>query len=96
MNFFEINLYKFILIYFILNIFSFFIYYEDKNRAKKHLNRISEKNLIFISFFAPIGATFSMIFFKHKTRKIKFKLVYLFFIAHIFLAIKILEIFIEN
>lgn len=95
MDFIKLNLDKFLIVYIIFNLFSMYLFYEDKRRAVRHLDRISEKNLISVSLFAPIGSTISMLIFRHKTKKIKFKLVYLFLILHLFLFVKLVEIFVK-
>jgi uncharacterized membrane protein YsdA (DUF1294 family) len=61
-------------IYFIIiNIISFIIYYLDKRLAIKHKYRIPEKILIMFSFIGgAIGSLISMMFFRHKTKHIKF------------------------
>lgn len=92
MEFLSLNLDRFIIIYILLNLFSFFAFYIDKRRAVRHLDRITEKNLLLISFFAPMGSVVSMLIFKHKTKKIKFKMVYAFLIIHLFLGVKLVEI----
>lgn len=93
MEFLQINLYKIIFFYIAFNLISFYLFYEDKRRAIKHGDRISENTLILISLFFPIGSLFSMLLFRHKTRKLKFKLVYVFFIVHLFLFIYFLNSF---
>jgi len=57
---------------FILNLISFFVFYLDKIYARKGMYRIPEKTLLFFSFFAPYGSIFSMLTFRHKIRKNKF------------------------
>jgi len=62
-------------IYIIWNILVFALYGADKSKAKKGRWRISENMLIFCAFlFGGIGAWFGMIFFRHKTRHMKFKI----------------------
>lgn len=78
----------FLILYFILNAFSFALYGLDKSKAKKGTRRISEQNLLITSFFGPIGAWFGMQNFRHKTQKPRFKfLVPLFIGVHILLVL---------
>ncbi len=77
----------FLIVYFALNLIAFLMFVIDKKKAVKEKWRISEKSLIIISFFGPFGATIGMLWVRHKTRKIKFKLVYLFAIIHLTLWI---------
>lgn len=78
----------FLIIYAILNVFSFVLYGIDKFKAEKEKWRISEQNLLIAAFFGPIGAWIGMQFFRHKTRKPLFKfLVPLFIVVHILLVL---------
>ncbi len=71
-----------------LNVASFLIYDLDKLKAKKHSWRIPEKDLLLIALFAPAGAWAGMQFFRHKTRKPKFRyLVPLFLGFHLIIFI---------
>ncbi|KXB64511.1 hypothetical protein HMPREF3181_01507 [Parvimonas sp. KA00067] len=77
-----LNNYKLLIfIIFIINLISFTIFYIDKRKAIKGKNRISENSLLLSAFlFGSIGAFLSMQIFRHKTQKLKFKiLVPLFF-----------------
>ncbi|MGO1581107.1 MAG: DUF1294 domain-containing protein [Peptoniphilaceae bacterium] len=73
----------------LLNAISFLLYFIDKKRAIKGKSRISEKNLIISSLFlSALGSFMAMILFKHKTKKLKFKiLIPLLMIIQIFLII---------
>ena len=52
----------------------FFIYGIDKWKASRNKWRISEKTLILSAFLlGGIGAFFGMKFFRHKTKRTKFK-----------------------
>ena len=78
------------MIYFLsINIVTFLLCFIDKMNAIKRKYRIPEKVLLLLSF---IGGCFGMIigmyFFHHKTKKLKFKLVYLFCIMWIIIYIK--------
>lgn len=60
-----------------INLIAFFLCLIDKIKAIKNWYRISEYMLLFISFIGGcFGMMIAMNLFKHKTRKIKFKLVY--------------------
>ena len=77
-----LNNYKLLIsIIFIMNLISFTIFYIDKRKAIKGKNRISENSLLLSAFlFGSIGAFLSMQIFRHKTKKLKFRiLVPLFF-----------------
>lgn len=57
-----------------INLFSFFITGYDKNRAKKGLWRVPEKNLFILStLFGALGVLLGMKVFHHKTKKWVFK-----------------------
>jgi len=70
-------------IYAILNIIAFVSYVWDKHKAKNDQWRTRESTLIALAFFGPFGATAGMLAVRHKTQKIKFKLVYIFLVLHI-------------
>lgn len=74
-----------------INICQFLIMGLDKLLAIKKKNRISEKTLLINAFLGgSIGALLGMYTFKHKTKKLKFQLLYpLFLIIHIFLYLYI-------
>lgn len=73
----------FLALYVFVNIVAFVLYGADKRRAIKGQWRIRESALIAFSFFGPFGAAAGMKLFIHKTRKAKFKLVYLFIALHL-------------
>jgi uncharacterized membrane protein YsdA (DUF1294 family) len=57
------------------NIITFVLYGADKFLAKRQKKRISETTLISCAFLmGAIGATLGMVMFRHKTRRVKFKL----------------------
>lgn len=59
----------------IWNLAVFILYGMDKRRAKKRKWRISEKALIVPAFLmGGIGAITGMLFFRHKTKHMKFKI----------------------
>lgn len=58
-----------------VNMIAFAVYGADKHRAVRRRWRISEATLILISFLGGgIGALAGMLFFHHKTRKWKFRI----------------------
>ncbi|KKH45256.1 hypothetical protein EO95_16420 [Methanosarcina sp. 1.H.T.1A.1] len=61
------------IVYAVLNAASFALYGLDKYKAKKEMWRISEKTLLAISLFGPIGAWLGMMQFRHKTQKPMFR-----------------------
>ena len=72
-------------IYGIVNILTFFVYGLDKSKAINHKYRIPEKVLILWAFWGPIGGFLGMQFFRHKTKKTKFKVgIPLFLCLHLF------------
>lgn len=63
----------------IINIVAIFLCFIDKRRAIRHEFRIPEDVLLFVSLIGGcFGFIFGMNIFHHKTKKLKFKLVYLF------------------
>lgn len=68
----------------IINIIEFIIMGLDKLLAIKHKYRIPEFTLLFLSAIGgSIGAIVGMFFFHHKTKKLKFKILFpLFLILH--------------
>lgn len=77
---------KYIIFYLvIINIFEFIIMGLDKLLAIKHKYRIPEFTLLFFSAIGgSIGAITGMFFFHHKTKKLKFRILFpLFLIVHL-------------
>ncbi len=77
---------KYIVLYLIIiNIIEFIIMGLDKLLAIKHKYRIPEFTLLFLSAIGgSIGAIIGMFFFRHKTKKLKFRILFpLFLILHI-------------
>ncbi|MFA5394785.1 MAG: DUF1294 domain-containing protein [Methanomicrobiales archaeon] len=68
--------------YIAINIIAFLVYGQDKHKAENGAWRTSEKTLIIAAFFGPFGAYAGMQKFRHKTQKLKFKLVPFFLILH--------------
>ena len=56
------------------SIITFVLFGLDKGRAIKHRWRISERTLLLASLFGGIGGLMGMLFFHHKTRKWKFRI----------------------
>lgn len=71
----------FVLPYILVNIICFTLYGIDKRRAINGTYRISEKTLLLWAFFGPIGGILGMQHFRHKTQKLKFKLLVPGFLA---------------
>ena len=74
-----------------LNLISFLMFVFDKNKARKGKHRTSEKALLSVSVIAPFGAAVGMNLASHKTRKAKFRLVYLFVLVHAILMAYLLR-----
>ena len=77
-----------IIIYLIItNLIAFILYGLDKYKAIKNAWRIPESLLLTISFLGgSIGAILGMIIFRHKTKKMKFKVLNtLFLLIHIYI-----------
>lgn len=70
-------------IYAILNLIAFLMYVYDKYKAKNEKWRTKESTLLIGALFGPFGALAGMKYARHKTRKLKFKLVYVFLAIHI-------------
>lgn len=57
----------------VINILGLLLCFIDKRKAIKHQYRISEKNLLLINILGGcFGFYLGMLFFRHKTNKIKF------------------------
>ncbi|AIZ56353.1 hypothetical protein Mpt1_c04610 [Candidatus Methanoplasma termitum] len=72
-----------IILYIALNIAALLLFWIDKRRAMKEQYRIKESTLLTAGFLGPFGAIAGMEIFRHKTRKLKFKVVYLFPMVHL-------------
>ena len=58
-----------------VSIVAFFAYVIDKEKAKRGAWRIPEKVLILLAFLlGAVGAVMGMLWFNHKTAKMKFRL----------------------
>lgn len=73
----------FLIVYVVLNLFSLAMYVWDKHKAKADMWRTKESTLLLVALVAPFGAVAGMKLAKHKTLKLKFKLVYVFLILHV-------------
>jgi len=74
-----------LVVYLILNLIAFLAYGWDKRKAKNNQWRTPEATLLLLALLGPFGATAGMQFFRHKTKKPKFKLVYVFLVLHLIL-----------
>ena len=73
----------------IINIITFLICIIDKYKSKHNKYRIPEKVLLFLSLIGGcFGMAIGMNISHHKTKKIKFKLVYIFCIIWIIILYK--------
>ena len=72
-----------LLVYMVLNVFAFMMYIWDKRKAQKDKWRTKESTLLLCALLGPFGAVAGMQVARHKTRKLKFKLVYVFLVLHI-------------
>ncbi len=73
-----------LLVILLLNLLVMLLYGHDKERAKHGGRRISESTLLVAAFCAPFGAVIGMRIFHHKTRHLKFLLVYVFLLLQLF------------
>lgn len=73
-------------IYLILNIVALLMYRSDKKKAENNQYRTSENTLLLAALIGPFGAYAGMKKYHHKTRKLKFKLVFVFMALHIIIA----------
>lgn len=78
------------MIYLALNVFAFAIFGLDKRRAMTGGGRIGEWTLLFSALLGPFGAYSGMRLFRHKTKRLKFKLVPAFLFLHIALMVYVL------
>ncbi len=78
------------LIYLVLNLCAFVIFGLDKGKAVMGRWRVGESTLLFSALLGPFGAYSGMRLFRHKTRKLRFKLVPAFMLLHLALIAYIL------
>lgn len=76
---------EFLLVVLVFNIFSFAMYLIDKKKAEENKWRTKESTLLFFGLIGPFGAVMGMEYARHKTKKIKFKLNYVFLGIHVIL-----------
>ena len=74
------------LIFLILNFVAFIVYAVDKWKAQRDAWRIPESTLLTVAAIAPWGSLAGMYYFRHKTKKPKFKLVWVFAVIHAIVA----------
>lgn len=77
-------------LYLMVNLAAMLMYAYDKMMARKGDRRISERTLLLMALVGPFGAMAGMRWFRHKTRKLKFKLVPLFALLHALIAFLLL------
>ncbi|MBR4504559.1 MAG: DUF1294 domain-containing protein [Candidatus Methanomethylophilaceae archaeon] len=70
-------------VYAVINIVSFAMYVSDKHKAKTGEWRTKESVLLGWALIGPFGAAAGMNVARHKTKKTKFKLVYVFLLIHL-------------
>ncbi|MBR7007009.1 MAG: DUF1294 domain-containing protein [Candidatus Methanomethylophilaceae archaeon] len=70
-------------IYAVLNLLAMAAYFSDKKKAQKDEWRTPESTLLLWALVGPFGALAGMNMARHKTRKAKFKLVYVFLGIHL-------------
>ena len=83
-----------LIIYLILNLVALMMYRADKRKAEKNQYRTSENTLLLAALIGPFGAYAGMKKYHHKTRKMKFKLVFVFMALHIVIAALVIFFFI--
>ncbi|MDD2626574.1 MAG: DUF1294 domain-containing protein [Candidatus Methanomethylophilus sp.] len=74
-------------VYVLLNLIAFGAFGWDKHKAINNGWRTPEKTLLTLAFFGPWGAVLGMKAFHHKTRKLKFKVVYAFLLLHVIIIV---------
>jgi len=77
-------------LYLLMNLVAMMLYAYDKMMARKGDRRISERTLLLMALLGPFGAMAGMRWFRHKTRKLKFKLVPLFALVHVLIVFLLL------
>lgn len=73
----------------LINVFTFFLYAEDKKRARMGQWRISESTLLLAALLGgAVGALAAMQIYRHKTKKWKFRAgIPLMIVFHVILLI---------
>lgn len=82
-----VPLYLLLIAYILINVAVLLMYVWDKHKAKADMWRTKESTLLIAALFGPWGAVAGMKIARHKTLKIKFKLVYVFLALHIILIV---------
>lgn len=77
-------------VFVLLNFYTAYLFWNDKKKAIDGEWRTSEDMLIVFSFLGPFGAWWAMQRFRHKTQKMKFKLVPVFALLHMAVAVVVL------
>ena len=77
----------FLAIFSILNGIAFLFFALDKCAAGKNTGRTPENLLLCVALVGPFGAFAAMQVLRHKTRKLKFYLIYVFILLHTAIAI---------
>ena len=85
----------FFIVYSLVNGLVFFFYAHDKHKAKRNSRRTSENRLLLFALIAPFGAAAGMLVFRHKTRKVKFRLVPVIAVLHSALIIWLFWYFVQ-
>jgi uncharacterized membrane protein YsdA (DUF1294 family) len=67
----------------VLNSYSFLLFRHDKRKAQSNGWRVPENRLLLAGLLGPFGAYWAMGRYRHKTRKLKFKLIPVFVILWI-------------
>jgi uncharacterized membrane protein YsdA (DUF1294 family) len=70
-------------VYLLANLAALVAFFFDKKAAVKRSRRVPERTLLTVAAFGPFGALLVMRTLRHKTRKNRFLLVYLFALLHI-------------
>lgn len=78
------------LLYLGANLLAAAAFARDKSLAKRNSRRTSENALLLLALFGPFGAFLSMRVFRHKTQKLKFRLVPVFLLLHCALLVYLL------
>ncbi len=78
------------LLYLGANLLAATAFAHDKSLAKRNSRRTSENALLLLALFGPFGAFLSMRVFRHKTQKLKFRLVPVFLVLHCALLVYLL------
>ena len=73
-----------LILYIAVNCIALALFAIDKQRAVHEEYRISERKLLTVAFFGPVGAYAGMRFFRHKIRKPLFSImVPVFILVHV-------------